>query len=103
MGQYQSTDAQQFIYHFGAIDEMFTAIQNFSRQMDTKLNEVDGTFKALGPDWTGTAHDAFAGCSAKWHSEATTISSTLLSLATAIQRAGEDFNAADQRNAGNFG
>jgi WXG100 family type VII secretion target len=71
--------------------------------MNDKLDEVDRTFKGLLADgWQGQGADAFTGCSAKWHSSAGQMASTLHQLSLKVGNAAGNMAAADAAAAARF-
>ncbi len=91
------------VYDFGGIDTLSGSINAFVNHMNEKLDEVDRTFKGLLADgWQGSGADAFNGCSAKWHSSAGQMASTLHQLSLKVGNAGANMAAADAAAAARF-
>jgi len=91
------------VYNFGGIDTMSAQITAFVNHMNEKLAEVDGTFKNLLADgWSGSAANAFQGCSIQWHKSADQMAQTLQQLSTKVGNAGANMAQADAAAAARF-
>ncbi len=91
------------VYDFGGIDTISGSIAAFVSQMNEHLDEVDRTFKNLMANgWEGKGSEAFGGCSARWHSNANQMASTLHQLSQKVGTAGANMAAADAAAAARF-
>jgi WXG100 family type VII secretion target len=92
------------VYQFGGIESVAGAIQSFVGQMNSKLDEVDGTFNSLiANGWSGQGADAFQQCKQQWHQGAQDMAQTLHSLSQKVNEASTQMAQADSAAARNFG
>jgi WXG100 family type VII secretion target len=95
--------SDNIVYNFSGIDSISGQIVGFVNHMNEKLDEVDRTFKnLLANGWEGQGANAFNGCSAKWHSSAGEMASTLQQLSAKVGKAGTDMAQADAAAAARF-
>lgn len=91
------------VYNFSGIDTLSGSISAFVSDMNEQLSSVDSVFKnLLGQGWQGKGADAFNGCSAKWHSSANQMASTLQQLSQKVGNAAANMAAADAAAAARF-
>jgi WXG100 family type VII secretion target len=95
--------SSDIVYNFEGITTLGGSIDAFVNHMNEKLDEVDRTFKTLlGNGWQGKGADAFTGCSAKWHSSAGQMATTLHQLSQKVGNAAANMAAADAAAAARF-
>jgi WXG100 family type VII secretion target len=91
------------VYNFDGIDTVSLSITTFVKDMNESLHEVEQAFEnLLSAGWSGAAADAFQGCKAQWHTNATQMAATLTQLGTAVGNASVNMRAADQQAAARF-
>lgn len=89
-------------YGFDSIGEAAADIRKFITEMDQELEQVETKFKAQQEHWSGATQAAFEPAHRKWNSNAKELSQTLLSIAAALEGAGVNMKATDQRYAALF-
>jgi WXG100 family type VII secretion target len=98
-------NADDLLYNYEGINSVSGAIESFIHQMNTNLEEVEATFRnLLAHGWGGErgGADAFRAQSAKWHTGAAEMATTLRSLSTTVLNSGINMRQMDQTVANRF-
>lgn len=89
--------------HYGAVESVQAAINQFCGQMESELNTVDRKFKhLLAEGWEGMSAGAFQHQSDKWHNGADRMKQTLQLLAQKVGNASTHFQQTDSKAAQAF-
>ena len=98
-------NADDLLYNYEGISSVSGAIESFVAQMNANLDEVDATFRnLLANGWGGSeGAAAFQAQSAKWHTGANDMATTLRTLSTKVGDAGINMKALDGQVANRFG
>ena len=98
-------EADDLLYNYEGISSVSGAIEAFVAQMNANLDEVDAVFKnLLANGWGGSeGAAAFQAQSAKWHTGADDMATTLRTLSTKVGDAGINMKALDSKVASRFG
>lgn len=72
------------------------------KEIDDRMNRLEGELAPLRSDWTGNAQSAYAGAKAKWDGAIQEMKDLLDQTSQTVYQSNADYKAADQRGAAAF-
>lgn len=72
------------------------------RDLDERLNRLEGELSPLRSEWIGSAQQAYTQAKAKWDAAMANLNEVLAKTSTAVSNANQEYAAADRRGANNF-
>ncbi|WBU38689.1 WXG100 family type VII secretion target [Homoserinibacter sp. YIM 151385] len=91
-----------FKANFGGIAAASADIAGGASKIETALNDMDRQLAPLQSDWTGAAAESYQAAKAQWTQALSDMKILLQEIGQQVGRDGEDFQAADNRNAQRF-
>jgi len=82
-----------------------TAAEDLGRavkQIDDRLNRLEGELAPLRSDWSGSAQQAYTTAKAKWDGAMEEMRTLLQDTSNNVHQSNADYKAADQRGAASF-
>ena len=82
-----------------------TAAEDLGRavkQIDDRLNRLEGELAPLRSDWSGSAQQAYTTAKAKWDGAMEEMRNLLQDTSNNVHQSNADYKAADQRGAASF-
>ena len=73
-----------------------------ARDIETRLDQLEGDLNPLKNDWNGNAKLAYADAKAKWDQAMTEMITLLQQASQGVESSNAEYRAADQRGAGRF-
>jgi WXG100 family type VII secretion target len=80
--------------NYAALEEAASVIQSSSRNIEGKLNELDGQLKKI--EWDGSDREAYQAHKAKWDQAIADMNQILTQIGSAVTTAREGYGQTEQ-------
>lgn len=85
------------------LDTAHGDITSQARQMDSRLDDLEGQLNRLMPYFTGQASTAYEDARRKWDAKMREMQMLLTQIGSTVATSNAEYRAADMRGAGRFG
>ena len=83
---------------FGQIAQAASTITTQSKEIDNVLDEIRAEVQRVLGSWDGEGSDTYKQSQEKWDRAAADLNAVLAAIGTAVQQAGEAYQAAEKQN-----
>lgn len=81
-----------------AAQDLYTSV----KEIDDRMNRLEGELAPLRSDWTGNAQNAYIAAKAKWDGAIQDMKDLLAQTSQSVSQSNAEYKAADQRGAASF-
>ena len=89
------------VNHAG-LDQAAQDLYNAVKEIDDRMNRLEGELAPLRSDWTGQAQSAYVTAKAKWDWAIQQMRDLLDDTSRTVRQSNAEYRAADQRGAASF-
>jgi 6 kDa early secretory antigenic target len=89
------------VNHAG-LDQAAQDLHNGVKEIDDRMNRLEGELAPLRSDWTGDAQNAYLRAKATWDQAIREMRDLLADTSATVHQSNAEYRAADQRGAASF-
>ncbi len=86
----------------GKLDQGSADVMQGAKDIQARLDELEGDLKPLASDWTGAARGAYDEAKAKWDKAIADMITLLQQASANVSTSNDEYKAADSRGANRF-
>lgn len=87
---------------FGALSAASADITSGANQIQSQLDQMDGSLQPLRADWTGSASEAYQTAKTQWTQAIGDMKQLLADIGNAVSTSHDEYHAGEQRNTGRW-
>lgn len=87
---------------FGALSAASADITSGANQIQSQLDQMDGSLQPLRADWTGSASEAYQTAKTQWTQAIGDMKQLLADIGNAVSTSHDEYHAGEQKNTGRW-
>jgi WXG100 family type VII secretion target len=93
------SDSGQILVSFGSVSQAAADVRQTAAKVQQQLDDLRAGVQRIAQSWEGKAQEGYQARQREWDSAAADLHSVLVQIAGALDSAGQNYQATENRNA----